>query len=86
MTFLRTVKAVAVLIILLILQLELFASIRFFGVMPEIMLGAAVASGWHGGPTDGAIMGFASGFLVDLYLASPMGLSALSYAVIGYLI
>ena len=58
MTFLRIVKAGVVLIILLILQLELFASIRFFGVMPEIMLGAAVVSGWHGGPTDGAIMGF----------------------------
>tara|TARA_Y100001936_G_scaffold119454_1_gene116885 strand:- start:1672 stop:2208 length:537 start_codon:yes stop_codon:yes gene_type:complete len=86
MTFLRAVKAGVVLVILLILQLELFASIRFFGVMPEIMLGAAVASGWHGGPNDGAIMGFTSGFLVDLYLASPMGLSALSYALIGYLL
>jgi len=86
MTFLRAVKAVTVLGVLLILQLELFASIRFFGVMPEIMLGAAVAAGWHGGPTDGAIMGFASGLLVDLYLASPLGLSALSYALIGYLV
>ncbi len=86
MTFLRAVKAGVVLVILLILQLELFASIRFFGVMPELMLGAAVASGWHGGPNDGAIMGFASGFLVDLYLASPMGLSALSYALTGYLL
>ena len=86
MTFLRIVKAGVVLITLLILQLELFASIRFFGVMPEIMLGAAVVSGWHGGPTDGAIFGFSSGFLVDLYLASPMGLSALSYALIGYLV
>ena len=84
MTFLRVVKAGVVLVILLILQLELFASIRFFGVMPELMLGAAVASGWHGGPNDGAIMGFVSGFLVDLYLASPWGLSALSYALIGY--
>ena len=45
MTFLRVVKAGVVLVILLILQLELFASIRFFGVMPELMLGAAVASG-----------------------------------------
>ena len=41
MTFLRALKAVAVLVVLLILQLELFASIRFFGVMPEMMLGAA---------------------------------------------
>ncbi|MBD30100.1 MAG: rod shape-determining protein MreD [Acidimicrobiaceae bacterium] len=86
MSFLRTVKEVLVLIVLLILQLELFASIRLFGVMPEIMLGAAVAAGWHGGPTDGAVIGFLSGFLVDLYLASPMGLSALTYALIGYLI
>ena len=86
MNFLRVVKSGVVLITLLILQLELFASIRFFGVMPEIMLGAAVVSGWHGGPTDGTLLGFSSGFLVDLYLASPMGLSALSYALIGYLV
>ncbi len=86
MTFLRVVKAATVLLVLLILQLELFASIRFFGVMPEIMLGAAVASGWHGGATEGAVMGFISGFLIDLYLASPIGLSALTYALIGYLL
>ena len=29
---------------------------------------------------------WASGFLVDLYLASPLGLSALTYALIGYLL
>ena len=33
MTFLRVIKAGVVLVILLILQLELFASIRFFGVI-----------------------------------------------------
>ena len=79
-------KAILVLIILLILQLEIFASVRFFGVMPEIMLGAAVVSGWHGGPIEGAFVGFISGFLIDLYLPTPLGLSALTYALVGYLL
>ena len=86
MTLVRVGKATLVLFVILVLQLELFANIRFFGVMPEIMLGAAVASGWHAGPREGAVSGFVSGFLVDLYLATPLGLSALSYALISYVI
>jgi len=86
MLIFRFIKALFVITLVLILQLELFSSIRFFGVMPELMLGLAVASGWHGGPSNGALTGFVCGFSVDLYLATPLGLSALSYALIAYLI
>ena len=86
MPLFRVIKSLFVITLVLILQLELFSSIRFFGVMPELMLGLAIASGWHGGPLNGALTGFFCGFAVDLYLATPLGLSALSYAIIGYLL
>ena len=78
MVFLRFLKGFLVLSLVLILQLELFASIRFFGVMPELMLGIAITAGWNGGSSRGAVVGFISGMSIDLYLATPLGLSALT--------
>ena len=75
-----------VLLFLLLLQLELFSSIRFFGVMPELLLAAAIAAGWYGGPRSGAIVGFGSGLFYDFYLATPLGLNALTYTLVGYLL
>ncbi len=86
MAIIRLLKCALVVGIVLILHLELFANIRFFGVMPELMLGLAITAGWHGGPSSGAIIGFASGLLVDMYIATPLGLSALTYALIAYLL
>ncbi len=73
-------------LVLLVLQLELFSSLRFFGVMPELLLAAAIAAGWYGGPIGGAVVGFSSGLFYDLYLATPLGLNALTYAIVGYLL
>ena len=86
MLMIKLLKGLFVIALVLIFQLELFARIRFFGVMPELMLGVAIASGWNGGPSAGAITGFVSGLAIDLYLATPLGLSALTYALVGYLI
>ena len=45
-------------------------------------LGHAVA--WEDGPDTGAIYGFIMGLAVDLFLTTPLGLSALAFAVTGY--
>lgn len=79
-----TLKAGIVLIAVLVFQVELFSDMRFFGIMPELLLGAAIAAGWAGGPDRGAITGFSAGMLYDLYLPTPLALSALSYMLIGY--
>lgn len=79
-----TIKAGIVLIVVLVFQVELFSDMRFFGIMPELLLGAAIAGGWAGGPDRGAIVGFSAGMLYDLYLPTPLALSALSYMLIGF--
>ena len=78
------VKSTIVLIATLVFQVELFSDLRVFGVMPELLLGAAIAGGWAAGPERGAVIGFSAGMLYDLYLPTPLALSALTYLLIGY--
>jgi len=68
----------------LLLQTTVLARMRLFGVMPDFMLLVAVAGGIAAGPTRGAALGFASGMLIDLFLPTPLGLSALVFTLVGY--
>jgi len=72
-----TVAALAV-------QLSLFTDMRPFDALADIMLLLVLASGMVAGPRDGALCGFFIGFVYDLMLRTPFGLSALAYALIGY--
>jgi len=68
----------------LLLQTTVLAKLRFWGVMPDFMLLVAVAAGITAGATRGAAIGFASGMLIDLFLPTPLGLSALVFTLVGY--
>lgn len=72
------------LLLCLIVHTTLLPEVRIAGVMPDVMLLAAVAAGLEAGPGYGAVMGFASGMLADLLLPTPLGLSALVYTLVGY--
>ena len=73
-----------VLLTFLLLHTTVLADLRVRDVMPDVMLLVAVAAGITGGASRGATIGFASGLAVDLFLRSPMGLSALVFTVVGY--
>jgi rod shape-determining protein MreD len=68
----------------LLLQTTLLTRIRVLGVIPDFMLLLAVAAGITAGATRGAALGFASGMLIDLFLPTPLGLSALVFTLVGY--
>jgi rod shape-determining protein MreD len=68
----------------LVLHISLLASVRVGGVAPDSMLLLAVAAGVSGGPTRGAVLGFACGLGMDLFLQTPLGLSALVFSLVGY--
>jgi rod shape-determining protein MreD len=72
------------LVVALLIQTTVLARMRLFGVMPDFMLLVAVAGGITAGPTRGATLGFASGMLIDLFLPTPLGLSALVFTLVGY--
>jgi len=68
----------------LLLQTTVLARMRVWGVMPDFMLLVAVAGGIAAGASRGATLGFASGMLIDLFLPTPLGLSALVFTLVGY--
>lgn len=68
----------------LLLQTTVLVRMRVFGVMPDFMLLVAVSGGITAGATRGATLGFASGMLIDLFLPTPLGLSALVFTLVGY--
>jgi rod shape-determining protein MreD len=74
------------LVIALVLHTTVLAQVRIFGVMPDVMLLLAVVAGLEAGPGYGATMGFVSGMLSDLLLPTPLGLSALVFTVVGYVV
>jgi rod shape-determining protein MreD len=68
-----------------VLQTTLFSDgLRVFGVMPDLGLVLTVGVAYHLGADRGAAFGFATGLAVDLFLNTPLGLSALSLALVGY--
>ncbi len=68
----------------LALHLALTPVLRVAGAAPDVMLLVAVAGGLVGGPVRGAVLGFTAGIAVDVFLRTPMGLSALVFTLVGY--
>jgi rod shape-determining protein MreD len=65
-------------------QVTIFPHLRIADVAPDLGLVAAIAVGFREGPEAGAVVGFCAGLGFDLFLETPIGLSALSYALVGY--
>ncbi|MFN3215345.1 MAG: rod shape-determining protein MreD [Acidimicrobiales bacterium] len=74
----------AVLAVIVVLQMELFSELRILGVMPELLLGLTVACAWSAGANRGALAGFVSGLVFDVFLSTPLALTALAYTLVGY--
>lgn len=68
----------------LIIDVSVLSRVRIAGTMADLMLLLAIAAGITGGPTRGAVVGFVSGMAVDLFLQTPLGLSALVFCIVGY--
>lgn len=69
-----------------VLQVGVVADLRVLGVHPDLLLLVAVTAGIAAGASRGAQVGFVSGLLVDLMLAGTLGVSALAYAVVGFVV
>ncbi len=81
-----TVRTSLVLVVALTLQLGVAPSLGVFGVQGDLLLLVAVAAGIATGPDRGAAIAFAAGIAYDLMLQTPFGLSALTYAIVAYLV
>lgn len=85
MTWLPRFRLGLLILAVVVLQTTVFsAGLRVFGVMPDLGLVLTVAVAFSVGPERGAVLGFVTGLAVDLFLSTPLGVSALSFALVGY--
>lgn len=73
-----------VVLVALVLHLSLFVTTRLGDAHPRVLLLMAVAGGFLTGSERGAVLGFALGLVADLFVQTPFGLSALTYAIVGF--
>ncbi len=72
------------LVVAVVIQTALASDMRVAGVAPDLMVLAVICAGLTGGTEAGAWVGFWGGLLTDMFLTStPIGLSALTYCLIG---
>jgi len=82
----RIVVVVLLSLLGLILQTTIFSHLRFFGMIPDLVLILTVCFALLRGATEGAIVGFFSGLLEDMFSGQSLGINAISKMLIAYVI
>lgn len=77
-------RILLVLFVFTVLHLSVLPSLPVFGVRGDAMVALAVAGGLLGGAERGAVLGFVAGLVADLFLVTPLGLSALTLSLVGF--
>ena len=80
----RWIRYFLLVVSLVVLQTALFPSLRVWDAAPDLLLVATIAVAYQRGPEGGAVFGFVSGLAIDCVLSSPLGVSALAFALVGY--
>jgi rod shape-determining protein MreD len=78
------VRVPLAMVLVLLLQSSLLTEMKLGVVRPDAMVLLPIAAGMLGGSERGAVVGFFAGLMSDLFLQTPMGLSALTYSVVGF--
>jgi len=84
MTWNVRLRLLLLLVTTTVLQITVFPDLRFFGIAPELCLVATIAVAFRAGSEVGAVYGFVAGLAIDIFLQTPLGLSALTFAIVGY--
>jgi rod shape-determining protein MreD len=80
----RFVRWAPLALALAITQVAVFPGLRMLGVVPDLGLLGAIAVAWNDEPESGAWFAFGAGLFVDCFVTTPLGLTALSWAVVAY--
>jgi rod shape-determining protein MreD len=81
---LARVRLPVVVFLVLTVQTSLLQGFHIANVHPDAMLLLAIAAGLARGPETGAVVGFCAGLIADLFVQTPLGLSALSFSLVGF--
>jgi rod shape-determining protein MreD len=80
----RRLAIVTVILVAVALQLAVVSRWRVGGIAPDLVVLAVAGIAVRCGSETGALAGFGAGLLVDLFLPTPAGLTALAYTLVGY--
>ena len=78
------VRVGLVMLVALLVQLTVFVDVRFFGVAPELLSLVAVIGAFFVGSERGPVLAFLAGLIWDVYLPTPLGVTAITLAVVAY--
>ena len=84
MTVSDAARSTLVIVVAVVLQHTLVDAIRIDGAHPDLLFLLPVAAGYSAGAERGALFGFVSGLVADLFLPTPFGLSALVGCLLGF--
>lgn len=82
----RRAPLIALLVTGLVVHAAVAPHLAIGGMPPEVLLVAVVAVAAVRGERAGAAFGFAAGLGADLFLATPLGTSALAYTLLGHVV
>ena len=77
-------KVPVVFLLVFVLHSGVMASLRSAGLPNDLLLLLPISAAIVAGSERGALVGFIAGMLADLFLETPLGLSALTYSVVGF--
>lgn len=80
----RILTHIILIILCYILQVSVFSFFKLAGIVPNIMLILVVAFALMRGQTEGMLIGFFSGLLIDIMAGDAIGFYALLYLFMGY--
>ncbi len=79
-------RVITLLLVAVLVQTSVGSDLRVDRVAPDVMLLLAICGGLFGGARQGVLVGFAAGLLSDFWLVTPLGLSALTFCLVGYVV
>ena len=82
----RILKVGVVLGVVMVVQLSVFVDVRVADIAPELLALVAVLSGFLAGPERGSTVAFCAGLLWDVWLPTPLGLAAITFAIVAFAI
>lgn len=82
----RFITMAIMILLCFLLQTTVFQSLVLAGEVPNLILILVVAFAYMRGRKEGMYIGFASGLLIDLVYGDVVGLNAVLFVVVGYLV
>ena len=82
----NALKIGSVFLVTIVVQLTVFVDVRVAGVAPELLALVAVLAGFLAGPERGATIAFGAGLVWDVWLPTPLGLAAMAFATVAFVV